>query len=280
MSSFKGFVKSIWKKSNEDFLFTHAAALTYYSFIYFVPVLALFYFFFDYFDGFEQIKKSIQSLMGAYLAPQLAETILGYVKTIQEQVNAETVGVFGVIGFIVSSCLMLYQIEFSFNSMLGKTQPQHRIRRMFRYALLMTLGPIFIGLSILTQQSVFKINEQHFDVTLLAVMVSILPFVTTIIFMTVLYKWVSAIKLRWTTALKAALFAGVGIEILKQLYAYYVVYSLKGSAYGAMAVLPLFLVWINTIWTITLFGGQICSYIHAKNNPDFKNSPDNKVKKT
>lgn len=263
MKKFKSFVKAIWKKSNEDVLFTHAAALTYYTFIYFVPILALFYFFFAYFDGFDKVSTSIQSLIGAYLAPQLAETILGYVETIQKEVSAETVGWFGVIGFLVSSALMLYQMEFAFNAMLGKAQPQHRFKRMLRYTLLMTTGPIFIGLSILTQQAVYKLNEGHFEINPLSILVAVLPLITTLIFMTVLYKWVSAIRLKWSTCLKAAAFSAVGIEVLKQLYSYYVVYSLKGSAYGVMAVLPLFLVWLNTIWTIILMGGQICCYLNA-----------------
>ena len=99
MKNFGKFTKSIWNKSNTDLLFTHAAALTYYSFIYFIPILALFYFFFDYFNGFDQIKASIQSFVGVYLAPQLADTILSYVQTVQEQVSAEAIGVLGVIGF-------------------------------------------------------------------------------------------------------------------------------------------------------------------------------------
>ena len=82
--------------------------------------------------------------------------------------------------------------------------------------------------------------------------------------MIILYKWVSSIDLSWKTALKAGAFSGIGIEIIKQLYAYYVIYSLKGSAYGTMAVLPLFVIWLNTIWTITLFGGQICCYLHGQ----------------
>ncbi len=264
MKFLKDFAKSIWKKSNEDLLFTHAAALTYYSFIYFVPILALFYFFFDYFNGFEQIKASIQSFVGVYLAPQLAETILSYVQTIQDRVSVEAIGIFGVIGFLVSSFLMLYQIEFSFNAMLGKNIPEHRIRRMFKYVILMTVGPIFIGLSILAQQSVYKITDGHVEITALSILVSILPLVTTLIFITIMYRWISAIRLTWKTCLKAGAFAGIGIEVIKQLYAYYVVYSLKGSPYGVMAVLPLFLIWINTIWTITLFGGQICCYLNAR----------------
>jgi membrane protein len=264
MTNFKSFLRSIWKKSNDDLLFTHAAALTYYSFIYFVPIFALFYFFFAYFDGFEKVTNSVQSLIGAYLAPQLADTILSYVVLIQKQVSAKTIGIFGVIGFIISSCLMLYQIEFSFNAMLGREHPQHRIKRMLKYALLMTMGPIFVGLSILTQQAVYKLNQGHIRIEPLSVFVAIMPLVSTVMFITVLYKWVSVLKLSWQTCLRAGLFAGVFIEILKQLYAFYVVYSLKNSTYGAMAVLPLFLIWVNTTWTVVLMGGQICCYLHAQ----------------
>lgn len=261
---FNGFVKPIWKKSNEDLLFTHAASLTYYSFLYFIPILALFYFLFDYLDGFDQLSESIQSFVGTYLAPQFAETILSYVKIIQDEVSGATIGVFGVIGFFISSGLLLYQIEFSFNAMMGKHQPEHRIRRMLKYALLMITGPVFIGLSILAQRAAIKTVQGQLDVTIVAVLLALLPLLSTIFFLTFLYKWVSAVKLPWSVCIRAGIFSGVAIEVVKQLYAYYVIYALKNSAYGTMAVLPLFLVWINTIWTITLLGGQICCLLGTR----------------
>jgi membrane protein len=264
MMGFKKLLRSIWKKSNEDLLFTHSAALTYYTFVYTIPIFALFYFFFAYFNGFEKVSHSIQSLIGAYLAPQLAESIMGYIETIQKEVSAKTVGIFGLIGFVISSGLMLYQIEFAFNAMLGKDHPHHRIKRMLKYALLMTTGPIFIGLSILTQQAVYKLNQSQMEITILSLFVSIMPLVSTVIFMSVLYKWVSAIRLSWRTCLLGGIFSGIGVEILKQLYAFYVVYSLKQSLFGALIVLPLFLFWVNLIWTIVLLGGQICCYLHGQ----------------
>ncbi len=264
MNLFKDFIKPIWKKSNEDLLFTHSASLTYYTFLYFIPIIALFYFFFDYFNGFEEIQESVQNFVGVYLAPQFAETILRYVKIVKEEVSASTIGFFGVIGFIVSSFLLLYQIEFSFNSMLGSKKPERRVRRMLRYALLMVVGPIMIGLSILAQRSVLKNTDGQVEVGILTVLVSVLPLLTTVSFISVLYRWVSVIRLPWKVCFKAGAFAGISIEVLKQLYAYYVIYSLKNSAYGTMAVLPLFLVWINLIWTITLIGGQICCLLYSK----------------
>jgi membrane protein len=258
MKALKAFVSSIWKKSNEDMLLTHSASLTYYSFIYFIPIFALVYFFFDYFNGFEKIATSIQSLLTAYLVPQVADTISSYVMTIQENISAKKLGLFGVIGLTISSCLMLYQIEFSFNSMLHSQHAHTKAKRIIKYILLMSGGPIFIGLSILAQQTVYKMSSGHADMTFLSILVSVLPLITTVLFITVLYKWVSSTKLSWLTCFKAAIFAGIGIEVLKQLYASYVVYALKGSVYGKMAVLPLFLVWINGIWTIILIGGQIC----------------------
>lgn len=258
MKSLRVLIGSIWKKSNEDMLLTHSASLTYYSFIYFIPIFALVYFFFDYFNQFEKIAASIQTLLTAYLVPQVADTISSYFMTIQENISAKRVGLFGVVGFAISSCLMLYQIEFSFNSMLHNQHIHNKVKRIAKYILLMSGGPIFIGLSILAQQTVYKMSGGHADMTFLSILVSVLPLITTVIFIMVLYKWVSATKLSWLTCFKAAIFAGIGIEVLKQLYASYVVYALKGSTYGKMGVLPLFLVWINLIWTIILLGGQIC----------------------
>lgn len=269
MKKLKNFLKSIWKKSESDLLFTHAASLTYYSIIYIFPIVALFYFFFDFFDGFEKVKDSISGLVGAYLAPQMADTVLGYVELIQEEVSATTVGIFGVIGFFFSSFLMLTKIEFSFNAMFDSEDAPKKVGRFLKFAVLMIVGPVLIGLSIMAQQAVYKVNQA--GVTFLAIIVSVLPLITTTSFLSFLYKWISRIPLPWSTTIKAAIAAGIGIEVIKQIYAYYVIYSLQNSAYGTLAMIPLFLVWINLVWTITLFGGQICCYYHSKTKKLAKN---------
>ena len=45
----------------------------------------------------------------------------------------------------------------------------------------------------------------------------------------------------------------------------------NSAAYGVLAAVPLFLVWLNFSWQIIIYGAQLCYSLHYPNKND---SPD------
>ncbi len=259
-------IKYIWKKSEKDLIFIHASSLTYSTFLNFIPLFALAYYFFDFIGGFEQLQGDTQSFISENLAPQFADEILTYLEIIRIKINPKAMGVFGVVGFIVSGILLLSKIEASLNSMWNFSKNRPWVQKVTTYWTMLSLGPIFIGFSVITaRQALLKFQDDQSLVGFaLASVLSALPYITTALLFTAIYLWLPAVRISWRAATVGGVVAAILFEGLKQLYAIYAVYALKNSIYGTLAVIPIFMVWINFLWVVILLGAQVCHFMVEK----------------
>lgn len=74
----------------------------------------------------------------------------------------------------------------------------------------------------------------------------------------VMYKFIPGTHVHFRHAWKAALFSGIGFAIVQYLYVETQMMVMKVSAvYGTLAIIPLFMVWMNLAWTIILYGAEL-----------------------
>lgn len=87
---------------------------------------------------------------------------------------------------------------------------------------------------------------------------------SSIMILSAMYKFIPATKVLYRHAFKAALISGVAFTILQYLYLETQVMVMRINAvYGALAVIPLFMVWLRFGWLIILYGAQF-SYSFQK----------------
>ena len=79
-----------------------------------------------------------------------------------------------------------------------------------------------------------------------------------------MYKFIPATYVNYRYALKAAIWAGIAFTLLQYLYLETQVMVVKLNAvYGAVAAIPLFMIWLRFGWLIILYGAQF-SYSFQK----------------
>jgi len=89
-----------------------------------------------------------------------------------------------------------------------------------------------------------------------------LPFLFAAAGLTVLYKGVPARHVAAVPALIAGALAAAALEVAKHAFGWYLAkVSTYEAVYGALAVLPSFLVWIYLCWIIILTGAAVCAAI-------------------
>ena len=83
---------------------------------------------------------------------------------------------------------------------------------------------------------------------------------------TVIYIFMPNKKVPWDAALVAGFFSGVLFQIVQWSYIHLQIYLTSYNAiYGSFAAIPLFLIWLQLSWLITLIGGEISfQYANAK----------------
>jgi membrane protein len=85
-----------------------------------------------------------------------------------------------------------------------------------------------------------------------------LAWVTITMMFFALYKYLPNRKIRWQTALTAAIFSGVAIELAKVLFSALVGWFNPGSLYaGTLAALIVAVVWVYYVAMIFILGGEV-----------------------
>lgn len=247
------FIK-IYSKVVKDQLSLHASSLAFLSIISIIPIFAIAYLVFSLAGGLEKIQGLIENYMFQNLVPSFADQIMGYFTTIKNNISEKTLGYFGFIGFLITSYGTFERMEHSFNSIWGIRRHRTFAKKIGVYCCLISLGPIFVGFSLFLGTKSLSLIEAP-DSPLLYAFVA---FLLTFFFFTCLFLFLPNQKVGKSSAMKAGFITAVLFEVAKQAYAIYINTSVIQSIYGALASVPLFLLWVYIVWFLILIGAELC----------------------
>lgn len=164
--------------------------------------------------------------------------------------------------------LTLATVEDRINGIWRITRRRHWLPRLLVYWTLVTLGPALLvaGLAVTSYLASLAIRDR--DTGVAAIVLRALPFATSLLAFLLLYVAVPARRVPLWAGLSGATTSAVLFELAKKGFAIYATqYSSYASLYGALAVLPIFLLWIYSSWLITLFGTELTCCL-ATYHPD------------
>ncbi len=232
-----------------------SAALTFYTLMSLVPILAVV---FAVVKGFGLADGLVQGLYGLF--PQSPEMI-DYVVTFAEKALARTQG--GVVAVV--ALVMLFwavirvfgSIENAFNNIWEVKVERSIARQWSDYIAIVMIVPILWVIAgalggYARQLLGFGDGWQW---TLLSRLASV-----TVIWgmFTFFYMVIPNARVRLSSALMAGIVAGTAFALFQWGYLYVQRWMTSYNAiYGSFAALPLFLIWMQTSWEILLFGGEL-----------------------
>lgn len=254
-----------------------AAALTYTTLLALVPLLAIGFAIFTAFPAFETARTAIEATIFENLVPEIAGPVRTYLNSFMR--NASQLGAAGIIGLSVSAILLLATIESTFNAIWHVERHRHLLIRFLIFWAVLSLGPILIGLTLTTTSDAFSVLRQTWtDAGLDAETLNVggevrdhvIAAVLQSVGFTLLFMIVPNRTVAWRDALIGGCLSGVAFEILKLGFGWYLVaFPTYQTIYGAMAVIPIFLVWVYFSWTVILLGA-----VFAASFPDWWHSRD------
>jgi membrane protein len=248
----------------EDRVNLRASALTYYTLMSIVPVLAM---------GFG-IAKGFG--MDKYLEGQLMESFEG-----QEEVFAQLIefsnsllqrtggGIIAGIGVAVLfySVLMVFShIEYSFNDIWHIKESRSFTRKFSDYLSMMLVTPILIiassGINVFISTQVTQLSDRMELINYLGPYLMFLlefsPYLITWILFTLVYIVMPNTKVNIKSGIFAGIIAGTAFIVTQWIYIdFQVGVSRYNAIYGSFAALPLFLLWLQFSWLLVLFGAEI-----------------------
>ncbi|MCA1323126.1 YihY family inner membrane protein [Herbaspirillum sp. alder98] len=243
----------------EDRLPQVAGSLTFTTILSLVPMITIALALFTAFPLFSTFRASLEAYFVDNLMPRgVANTILGYLN--QFASKSARLSAVGAAALIVTSVLTMSTIESVFNQIWRVKKARPLLQRVLVYWAIITLGPLLMGISISVTsylstatggavRSLPLMGAGFY--TLVSVLISTAAY-------TFLYSSVPNQTVDWRDAAAGGLLAAVGVEISKRLFAIYILkFPTYTMVYGAVAVLPIFLVWIYMMWMITLMGALL-----------------------
>ncbi|RJR26096.1 MAG: YihY family inner membrane protein [Desulfobacteraceae bacterium] len=265
----------------QDRCHLRASALTFYSLLSVVPVLATLFGIAKGFGLEEALQKHLmENLMGQ---EEVLARIIDFAHALLENTKGGLVAGVGVAILFYSIIKVFGQIESSFNDIWGVPKGRPLIRKITDYLSLMLICPvIFISSSAITvvarSQAEVVINKiaflEAFSPALL-VLLKIFPFAALWALFTFIYIFIPNTGVRFRSAVLAGIIAGTVFHLFQGAYVMFQVNMTRYNAiYGSFAALPLFLMWLQISWLIVLFGAEI-SFSH-QNVDTFEFEPDSR----
>jgi len=252
----------------EDKCQLRASALTFYSLLSIVPVLAMA---FGIAKGFGMEKLLEKQLLEKMPAQQeVFSQVVGFANSLLENTKGGVVAGAGIALLFWTVIKVLGNIEKSFNDIWGIKQQRSLGRKFSDYLSIMLICPI---LMIVSSSATVFITTQ---VTMITQRVELLGFLSPFIFFilkalpygilwilfTFIYIFMPNTKVNFKAGLIAGIVAGTIYQLVQWAYITFQVGMAKYNAiYGSFAALPLFLVWLQWSWLIVLLGAEI-SFAH------------------
>jgi len=249
-----------------------ASALTFYSLLSIVPVVAMAFGIAKGF-GFEKILE--KQILGRF--PGHEETlgqVIGFANNLLERTRGGLIAGIGVVILFWTVVKILDSIEGSFNDIWGIRKGRAFARKVSDYLSVMLICPFLLILSsgitifVRTQLQALLQNVAalaHFS-GLLSVGLNILPYAMIWALFTFIYIFMPNTKVNFKSGLLGGIVAGTIYQAVQSVYITFQVGVGKANAiYGSFAALPLFLIWLQLSWRIILFGAEV---VFAHQNVD------------
>ena len=252
-------------------------ALSYFCALAFIPLLAVI---FAVTGGLGLADKVMVFLRNALAGNAELIRMLGEKATnIIDVAKSGPVGWISAAMFLWTILWMMFQVERVFNNVWGVEKvPRKLYTRFSFYLLTMILLPfmlVIFGAGIVFYSDAFtllgldRVSEIRFLPKLLGWLGF---FAVTVLTLSVMYKFIPAVPVRYRNALTAALVAGLFFVVFQFLYLQTQMFvSRLNGVYGTIAAVPLFLIWLNYSWQIVIYGAQLSFAIQ---NVNTYNLPD------
>jgi membrane protein len=241
-----------------------ASALTFYSLLSIIPIIAIAFAIAKGFGLDQDLRRLIMDEFSTY------QTVLNPLLEKAQSAIEETRGGYmagvGMLILFYSVMSLFDEIESSFNHIWQIRTSRPWYRKFTDYLTMLIIAPVFIILS--STITIFIGTELvdfmgrapilGFFKPIISFLIKLAPFFLTWVTMTILFIIMPNTKVNFVPAMIAGIITGTFLQGLQWLYLDLQFGIMKLSAiYGSFALVPLFILWIQSNWIVVLLGAEL-----------------------
>jgi membrane protein len=198
------------------------------------------------------VESTLVDFLGREVLPQVSrEDIAGYLVKFAGKMSMRTAGIAGVGTTLLLSFVMYSSVEKIYNDIWKIDRRRSLGQQFVVFYAVATIVPALLGVSVY-QAARYGLTEGVLgDLGMLAATFGAL-FVAN--------KLLPATRVRWGPAAVGALLSALAFEGAKKLFQLYVArvaFQSYAGIYGALALVPILLLWIYYSWLVVLLGAEV-----------------------
>jgi len=250
--AFRG-ARSLVRRLLTDRVPQRASGLAFHTLLAIVPMAAVTIAIMRAFLGAEGLRSAIFRLATHYL-PDVTSSGVDQLLPLVEGLDLSSVGILGTITLLPVMVGLVSEVELSLADIF-RTPRRARILRLPIYALLVTVGPMFALFSVryTAGLSTEPFLDRH-----------VAPVIIVALLLFLAFRLLPFSQVRSRAALTGAIVAAVLLEVGKVAFSIWATHLTRGVhvVWGAVAFVPLLLVWVFLSWFVVLLGAELAAVVH------------------
>lgn len=243
-----------------------AGALTYSTLLALIPLLVIAFAVLSGFSAFDTIKLRMEDLVLGALVPEVGAGAKTYLTDFTR--NATNLTAVGIVALAFAAVLLLSTIEGTLNRIWRVERSRPFGRRLMIFWAVLTVGPLFLGASFALSSDVLSeaqkwLAEASGQPTTrqasngLRIAIAIFSQSAAL---TLLFLLVPARPVRLRDAAIGGFFGGIALQALRFGFNLFLTSSTTYTTiYGAVAIFPIFLLWLYSCWTVIIIGAVLAA---------------------
>ena len=258
------FLRFVWRRFLDDRLFEAAGALSYTTVFALVPLSMVVFGVLSAFPVFDLWSAGLKKYIFANFVPSAASAVQGYLTDFSA--NTKSLTTTGAFVLVLSLLVTLTSVEAIFNRIWRVPTARPKFSRFLVYWTVLTLGALVAATSVALSTRFFALSifETLPGRWLESLMLRLAPMTIEMLAFAAIFKVVPHRTVKWRHALAGAALSVILFEGVKfGLGVYLSSFDSYQKIYGAIAFLPILMLWIYLGWTSILFGASLASSMSA-----------------
>lgn len=240
-----------------------AASLTLTTALSIAPLVAVSFAVFRQFPIFRPLELAIEQHMVRSLLP--ADISRAVMKVLHQfAANASGLTLVGALCVLAAAVMMLVTLESALNQMWGVKKARPLPRRLGLYLLVLAAGPVLVGASLWTTTSLLGASTglMRSVPPPFALAFDLGPVTLCAVALACLFRLLPNAPVRWHHAIVGGVLGGIALELGKRGFAAYLIQGpLYRSLYGALATVPVFVLWLYFSCLVTLSAALVTAHL-------------------
>lgn len=254
------FARFLARRFIDDRCFESAGALAYTTVFALVPLFAVVFAVLAGFPVFDAWTQALVDFVFANFVPEAASAVAGTLRELAG--SARQLSTKGVVALAASVLLTMLAIEQTFDRIWRVATPRSTLWRIVVYWTLLTLGALLAGASLAASTWLFGAPGSE-GAGQGGAALRLMPSLVAFVVFTAAYRLIPNRPVPLRFAVAGGLLATLLFDAAKLLFATYLRNTNYEQIYGALAVIPIFLLWVWLSWLVVLLGASLAASLGA-----------------